>query len=307
MQNLNQDESEPIQSGAEPDFVSDQVTEAKRYYLDLNPSPKDPLVVVCGGVERTRLDYEIDRQRFAYYGLEFVAEGQGDLTLGGEEYPLSSGSLFAYGPLTPHRIASRPPDRMRKYFVDIAGSEAKSLLEEAGLLDGKPLRAPRAHEMVELFDMLDREASGDADCASEICAQVLRLILTKIRLGCLAECPTMPRAYSTYERVREYLDVNFLTIHTIEEAAKQCDLTPIHLSRLFRRFGGMGAYQFLLRRKMDRAAELLLEENMLVKDVAEQLGFSDAFQFSRAFKRVHGLPPKQLVMSRKLSSVNGDD
>ena len=182
----------------------------------------------------------------------------------------------------------------------------KQELQAAGLLAGQPLRTLRPAELVELFELLDREARSDNQSASEICTQVFRLMLTKIRLGCQSESLSMPRSYETYERVREYIEQNYMTLHTIEEAANQCDLTPIHLSRLFRRFAGLGAYQFLLRRKMDYAAELLLEDKLLVKEVAERLEFSDAFQFSRAFKRVHGLSPKQLVISRKSNLGTSD-
>lgn len=292
-------------SALKPDFVSDQVSEARRYYLDLNPSDSEPLIVVCGGVERMESDYEVRRTQFPYYGLEMVAEGNGELTLDGQHFPLTPGLLFAYGLQTPHRIVNQPPGRMRKFFVDIAGHQAKALLGEAGLLDKKPLRSPRPYELVELFEMLDREARGDADTARQLCEGVLRLLLTKIRLDCLIETPTMPRAYATYQRVRDHIEQGYLQFNTIEEVARQCDLTPIHLSRLFRRFAGTGAYQFLLRKKMNRAAELLVEDRMLVKEVAEELGFSDAFQFSRAFKRVYGIPPKQLVMGQRMSVQGG--
>ena len=294
-------ENEP-ESSLKPDFVSDQVSEARRYYLDLNPSDSDSLVVVCGGVERMRSDYEVHRTQFPYYGLEMVVEGNGELTLDGESFSLTPGLLFAYGPETPHRIVNQPPGRMRKFFVDIAGHQAERLIGEAGLLDKKPLRSPRPYELVELFEMLDREARSDADTAPQLCESVLRLLLTKIRLNCMVETPTMPRAYATYERVRDHIEKGFLELNTIEEVARQCDLTPIHLSRLFRRFAGTGAYQFLLRKKMNRAAELLVEDRMLVKEAAEQLGFSDAFQFSRAFKRIYGIPPKQLALGQRMSA-----
>ena len=48
-----------------------------------------------------------------------------------------------------------------------------------------------------------------------------------------------------------------------------------------------------------RLAELLLDEGLLVKETAARLGFADAFQFSRAFKRVHGVPPTQLLEARR--------
>ncbi|TWT92636.1 helix-turn-helix transcriptional regulator [Neorhodopirellula pilleata] len=284
----------------EPEFVSRQVTEARRYYLNLNPSPSDPLCVVCGGVERMRPDYVVERDRFAFFGLELVVEGHGELTLDDHSFQLSPGMLFAYGPKTPHRIVNKPSQRMRKYYVDIAGFDAEKMLGEAGLLNSHPLRVPHYHELSELFEMLDREAHGNGDTAGEICEQIVRLILVKVRVGCLEESPTVPRAFATYERVRDHIESNYLAINTIEELAQQCDLTPIHLSRLFRRFAGTGAYQYLLRKKMNRAAELLVEDQMLVKQVALQLGFSDAFQFSRAFKRIFGIPPKHLVASQRV-------
>lgn len=283
----------------EPDFVSRQVTEARRYYLNLNPLESDPLSVVCGGVERMRADYVVERDRFSYYGIELVVAGSGELTLDDQIYQLSPGMMFAYGPQTPHRIANKPPEQMRKYYVDIAGSDAEKMLQQAGLFDSHPLRVPHFHEISELFEMLDREAHGNGDTAGEICEQIVRLMLVKARVGCLEESPTTPRAFATYERVRSHIDENFLTLNTIEEVAAQCELTPIHLSRLFRRFAATGAYQYLLRKKMNRAAELLVEDQLLVKQVAHELGFSDAFQFSRAFKRVFGIPPKHIVASQR--------
>ncbi|MEM9586444.1 MAG: AraC family transcriptional regulator [Planctomycetota bacterium] len=286
----------------EPDFVSAQVSEARRYYLNLNPQDDQTLAVVCGGVERTRQDYVIHRERFAYYCIEMVTEGRGSLTLNGTEHPLSPGIVFAYGPTTRHRIANQPRSRMRKFYVDFAGRDAQQLLSDAGLLSDQPLRVTRMHELVELFEMLDREARSDSQIAEDVCESVLRLMMAKIRQCCLAESPALPRAYSTYERVRDYIEEHYLAMHTVEEVATACDITPIHLSRLFRRFAGVGAYRLLLRKKMNHAAELLVEEGLLVKEVAEEMGFSDAFQFSRAFKRVYGIAPKQLVRSTLASS-----
>ena len=39
-------------------------------------------------------------------------------------------------------------------------------------------------------------------------------------------------------------------------------------------------------------AELLGNQSMLVKEVAEAVGFADPYHFSRVFKRVYGIPPE---------------
>lgn len=285
-------------SAAEPDFVSRQVAEAKRYYLNLNPLDDCKLTVVCGGVERMRKDYVVARDRFPYYAVELVTEGNGRLELNDRESELVAGAVFAYGPRTKHRIANQPPKRMRKYYVDFFGREAEELLSESGLLGDAPLYATEPHRLIEVFERLDREARENSVFAVELCELTLRTLFLKIRQLCVGEPVANLRSYETYERVREHIDRHFLRLTEIEELAAECRLTPVHVSRLFKQYAGIGPYQALLRRKMNYAAELLSRERLRVKEVAERLGFRDQFQFSRAFKSVYGVSPKHLIESK---------
>ena len=102
-------------------------------------------------------------------------------------------------------------------------------------------------------------------------------------------------AFHTFESVRQLIEDRFLEFRTVEDVAIECGISPIYLSRLFKRFAGSGAYRFLLRMRMNYAAELLLEHQLKVRVVAEKLQYADAFQFSRAFKRIYGVPPSRLA------------
>ncbi|MCM2369290.1 AraC family transcriptional regulator [Aporhodopirellula aestuarii] len=301
-------ETSAPEPGAEPTFVSQQVSGARRYYLDLNPAPQSALTVVCGGVERMTPEYMVSRTQFPFYGIEMVTEGAGKLELDGNTFSLQPGVVFAYGPRTHHRIWTDSVHTMRKYYIDIAGRQTKRRLTDAGLLDSKPLRVIALHEFVEIFESLDREARSDSEWTPDVCRSLAELLMLKIRQRRVGEGQAISRAYDTYRRVRDEIEENYMELRTAEDVAAKCDLSPIHVSRLFKRFGGVGAYQFLLRKKMNHAAELLIEERLLVKEVADRLGFSDAFQFSRAFKRVYGIPPKELtkVRSAMRASVSDD-
>src|SRR5687767_14780942 len=103
-------------SAKRPSFVSTQVTEADRYYLDLTPNRNAPIVVVCGGCERLREDYLVNRQTFPFLCVEFVAEGSGTLELRGKRYQLRPGIAFAYAPGIPHVIRNDPRFPMRKFY-----------------------------------------------------------------------------------------------------------------------------------------------------------------------------------------------
>ena len=100
--------SHPRKTPQRPSFVSTQVVEARRYYLDLRPKSSRGVVVVCGGCERVRPDYLVQRDTFPFSAVEFVAEGEGTLELDGESYKLRPGAVFAYGAGVPHTIRSSP-------------------------------------------------------------------------------------------------------------------------------------------------------------------------------------------------------
>ena len=68
--------------------------------------------------------------------------------------------------------------------------------------------------------------------------------------------------------------------------------------RWFRRYQGTSPYQYLLRRKMNLAAEHLVENGGLVKEAAQRIGFADPYHFSRAFKAIHGVAPRALLRYR---------
>ena len=282
----------PLPPHAEPAFVSKQVSELRRYYLDLNPATHVDLAVVCGGCERMRSDYLVERTTFPYQCIELVVEGAGNITLNGKRQRLSPGMIFAYGPGIAHTIRTDPRHPMRKYYLDFVGSQAAALIAATPLGSGGAVRVAEPMELVDIFEAIDREARGDDEVmARELCATYLRLLLLKIRSSALEHRGDVPRAYHTYLSIRRHIEEHYGRLHTVEAVAADMHVTPMHVARLFTRFGRTGAYRFILRLRMNRAAELLIDDGLLVKDVADKLGFPDAFTFSRAFKRIHGVPP----------------
>ena len=108
-----------------PAFVSAQVTDARRFYLNLKPRTATDLTVVCGGWEECAPDYTIDRKTFPFPSIEFVAAGRGEIILAGKRHELSPGALFAYGP------AKDDPDRFEAGF-DLSGSVDRTAFGSTG-------------------------------------------------------------------------------------------------------------------------------------------------------------------------------
>ena len=274
-----------------PAFVSTQVSEARRYFLDLRPGKTREITVVCGGCERVRPDYEVGRETFPYFAIEFVAEGEGSLTLAGREWRLRPGSVFTYGPGVPHRIRTEPDRPMLKYYVDFVGERARQLLAHSPVRPGECAQVSAPGELRTIFDLLQHNSPAEPPFAASICAALVPVLIHKIGEQAVACDDANPRALATFQRAKRYLEDHAAALKTLEQAARGCGVNLSYLCRLFQRFDRQTPYRFLLRMKMNRAAQLLLDDGLLVKEAAAALDFPDAFSFSRTFKLILGLSP----------------
>ena len=274
-----------------PEFFSPQVAEARRFYLDLNPPKDQPLAVICGGCEQCTAEYAIHRASFPYYSLEFVARGQGTVRLQKRQYALQAGRLFCYGPGIRQQIATDPDQPLMKYFVDFAGTRARELVRACHLAPGRAIQVFAPHEIQAGFDELIRNGLKGTRFSARICATLLEFLVLKIAESQAPLEGIESQAFATYQQNRQHIQDHFERLRSLAQITQERHVNAAYLCRLFRRYDHQSPYQFLLRLKMNLAADELQKPGALVKQVAERVGFSDPFHFSRAFKSVFGLSP----------------
>jgi len=280
-----------LETSPVPDFFSSDVAGARRFYLDLNPRPNRALALVCGGLERCTPDYAIHRHTFPFHSIEYVVRGRGTLKLKGRVHALQPGSLFSYGPGISHDISSNPAGPLVKYFVDFSGRKAGALLRSCALAGGRISRIFPAYELQAVFDELIHCGLKGTRYSVSAGEKLLECLALRIA-G--ARAPAEGRetlAFATYQQCRGHVEQHFWRLKTLQQISAECRLNHSYLCRLFRRYDHQSPYQYLLRLKMNLAAELLRQPAALVKQVAEETGFEDPFHFSRAFKAVFGLSP----------------
>jgi AraC-like DNA-binding protein len=84
-------------------------------------------------------------------------------------------------------------------------------------------------------------------------------------------------------RYREPLDVSAL--------AKAAYLSPAHFSREFRRAFGETPHQYLLTRRLERAAAMLRNTDRSVAEICFTVGLRSVGSFTTSFRRVYGVTP----------------
>jgi AraC family transcriptional regulator, regulatory protein of adaptative response / methylphosphotriester-DNA alkyltransferase methyltransferase len=79
---------------------------------------------------------------------------------------------------------------------------------------------------------------------------------------------------------------------TLDEVARALASSPRQLSRAYAQFGETTFREDLLTRRLNVAAQLLIEQPAIpVRDVARLVGFRQAPHFAKAFRRRYGLTP----------------
>lgn len=274
-----------------PEFFSADVTAARRFYIDLNPPRHRPLVVVCGGLEHCTPDYAIRRETFPFYSIEYVVRGHGEVKLKGRICSLQPGRLFSYGPGVSHHITGDATNPLVKYFVDFAGERATKLLRSCGLSPGRFSEVFPANTLQPLFDELIQAGLQVRRESTELCAKLLECLTLRIAGACAPLEGAETLAFATYQQCRQHIKQHNLRLRTLQQIASECHVDNAYLCRLFRRYDNQTPYQYLLWLKMNVAAECLQQSGVLVKQVAEEMGFADPFHFSRVFTSVFGLSP----------------
>jgi AraC-like DNA-binding protein len=127
--------------------------------------------------------------------------------------------------------------------------------------------------------------------SAELCAKLLECLTMRIAGAQAPLEGSETIAYMTYLHCHRFIENNSLRLRSLEQIASECHVNNAYLCRLFRRYDSQSPYQYLLRLKMNQAAERLQQPGALVKQVAADSGFADPFHFSRVFASVFGLSP----------------
>jgi len=270
-----------------------QTAESKRFCLDINPSPEADLAVVSGGRERCEPRYLVERDGFPYQCLEFVLSGEGELEIEGRRFKIKAGSVFSYGPGVRHRIATSKAKPMTKYFVDFCGLKAERLLKEIPLEHGVPLELGEPEHAYRLFEELVRHGLGMGRRSHELCSKLLECLFLAVSQSSAPYGSLSGKAASSFMKCKEIVQERFMELEGLQELADACGLEAAYMCRLFKKFERSSPYNYIMRLRMGRAAELLRDGRSLVKEVAASCGFQDQYQFSRCFKRMHGIAPGQ--------------
>ena len=96
------------------------------------------------------------------------------------------------------------------------------------------------------------------------------------------------------EKIVDYLEDHYTEKISLDQIAQNMYLSPFYISRIFKSEVGDTPINYLINLRMEKARQLLQEKpNCSVQEIALQVGYDDAYHFSKLFKKHFGQSPSQ--------------
>ncbi|MCU6707528.1 response regulator [Paenibacillus sp. J5C_2022] len=98
------------------------------------------------------------------------------------------------------------------------------------------------------------------------------------------------------EEARNYIDERLKQDLTLDEVADLVGLTPTYFSALFKKVTGETFVQYRIKKRMERAKEMLAIPHYRIFDIASEVGYEDYPHFTKTFKKCYGISPSDYRM-----------
>ena len=97
-----------------------------------------------------------------------------------------------------------------------------------------------------------------------------------------------------------YIEQNFQNDISVEDISASCGLNRSYLGKIFHDTIGRSPQEFLISYRMTKAAELLKITSLSIADIGNAVGYPNQLHFSRAFKNVYGVSPRNWRNENKI-------
>lgn len=248
-----------------------------------------------------------------HYLFHYVLSGTGSLMAEDSSgitrtYQIKSGQGFM---IFPNQINTYIADQKLPWeytWLEFDGLRVREAIEIAGLSPSSPVYHAHSHDLRETMmnEMLYIARHGDMAPLHLIGHLYLFLdALTRSVSSMRLSKGGRLRDFYVREAIA-FIEQNFQNDISVEDIADTCGLNRSYFGKIFKDAVGKTPQEFLMSYRMTKAAELLKLTQLSIGDIGNAVGYDNPLHFSRAFKNVYRISPREWRNQNRIS-VHADD
>jgi AraC-like DNA-binding protein/mannose-6-phosphate isomerase-like protein (cupin superfamily) len=278
-----------------------------RFRLE-NFSPEDRLLIADVTLES---ETSFPTHTHDFSELAIVLRGTGTHIVEGDSFAIRAGDIFVIHGNTEHGFSGPrdltlcnimyDPTRYPGLNTEVSGLPGYHALFQLephflkrGIFGSRlHLRPDSMRRLAGILDSLKKEfKERRPGYGSLLSAHFVRLVIFLARSYTEHEDCTNPRVWRLANAI-SYMDEHFRQSLTIDDLARRANLSSSHFCREFKSAMGTSPIDYVLRRRITEACDLMRDPSLNLTEIAIYVGFSDSNYFSRLFKKVMGRSPRE--------------
>ena len=210
------------------------------------------------------------------------------------EYQIKSGQGFL---LFPHQVATYVADQELPWeyaWLEFDGLRVKESLALTGLSLSQPVYRARHRDVFQVMkDEMLYIVHHKEETPLHLIGHLYLFLDSLVRSSASPQSETGGRLRDFYiKEAFSFIEQNFQNDISVEDIAAACGLNRSYFGKIFHESMGKSPQEFLISYRMTKATELLKLTGLSISDIGNVVGYPNQLHFSRAFKNVYGVSPR---------------
>lgn len=273
--------------------------------------PNENFVDLClyqNGWERCQPLHSFGPATRNHYLFHYVISGTGTLHAADKNgntqiFQIKSGQGFM---IFPGQVNTYIADERLPWeytWVEFDGLRVKEAIEIAGLSPSSPVYRSHSKELQEtLMNEMMYLAKNKTDAPLHTIGHLYLFLdaLTRSASSMKLSRKGRLRDFYVHEAIT-FIEQNFQNDISVEDIADTCGLNRSYFGKIFKETVGKTTQEFLMQYRMTKATELLKLTQFSIGDIGKAVGYENPLHFSRAFKNVYGISPREWRNKNRIS------
>ncbi|RYU90728.1 AraC family transcriptional regulator [Mucilaginibacter terrigena] len=233
------------------------------------------------------------------YILIYCVEGGGTINSGGVTHTLIPNSYYIIPKNLPHSYNSDANNAWSIYWIHFTGDISDKIFDRylhngAPVVQHIPYDENRIKNFEQIYSILENSFNEKE-------MEVMNIYLLHFISSLIYYKEANPAIYNTDSISNSilFMKKKIGKNLTIEELAKQQNLSVSHYSRVFKQKTGASPITFFNQLKIQKSCQYLYFSDRSIKEICTELGFDDQFYFSRLFRHITGVSPSAYKKAHK--------
>ncbi|MDF2537633.1 MAG: hypothetical protein K0S76_654 [Herbinix sp.] len=256
-------------------------------------------------VSKHKMTHEGVYHEHDFAELAYILSGKGKYLVNGQEFEVGAGDLVICNPGVKHvHIVTNPKEPTIEFFAGFTDFHFRNMAPNSIELKNGSYVLHTSSELKQeiskqCYAMIAERESNKLGRYFMFKSHLMQMLLLVMREIADVDCSIQKGCnFETYNknyavnRIINYLNENYEQKISLEQIAHNMYLSPVYISKIFKEETGESPINYLIKIRLEKAKEILLNESSgSIKSIANLVGYDDVYHFSKLFKKYYGISP----------------